>query len=109
MEEKIYQYVRQIPKGKVSTYKFVAEAVGSPKAFRAVGTILAKNKYPLEVVSEDDPMYVPCHRVIKSTGEIGGFFGDLARYKDKQKILESEGVIITKNSKIDLKRYLWTK
>lgn len=62
-EDRVLGIVREIPKGSVLTYKQVAERVGSPKAYRAVGNILAKNYDPV----------VPCHRVIKSDGKIGGF------------------------------------
>lgn len=62
-QEKIYGVVRRIPKGKTMTYKKVAEAVGSPKAWRAVGNVLNKNR----------DKNVPCHRVIRSNGKIGGY------------------------------------
>lgn len=62
-KEKVYQVVRKIPKGKVMTYKKVAEEAGSPRAWRAVGNILNKNRNPR----------VPCHRVIRSDGKIGGY------------------------------------
>ena len=62
-KEKVYAVVAKIPKGKVLTYKEVAKRAGSPKASRAVGNILNKNVSPK----------VPCHRVIRSNGEIGGF------------------------------------
>lgn len=62
-QEKVYAVVRKIPKGKVLTYKEVARRVGSPKSYRAVGNILNKNVDPK----------VPCHRVIRSDGKIGGY------------------------------------
>lgn len=62
-KEKIYRIVRKIPKGKVMTYARVARATGRPRAWRAVGNILAKNKNPK----------IPCHRVIRSDGKIGGY------------------------------------
>eukprot|EP00362_Geleiidae_sp_MMETSP1317_P000355 CAMPEP_0201281506 /NCGR_PEP_ID=MMETSP1317-20130820/3035_1 /ASSEMBLY_ACC=CAM_ASM_000770 /TAXON_ID=187299 /ORGANISM="Undescribed Undescribed, Strain Undescribed" /LENGTH=89 /DNA_ID=CAMNT_0047591481 /DNA_START=265 /DNA_END=534 /DNA_ORIENTATION=- len=52
--------------GQVQTYKDIAEAVGSPKAYRAVGNSLAKNPFPI---------IIPCHRIIKSNGSIGNFVG----------------------------------
>lgn len=61
--EKVYSVVKKIPEGKVLTYKEVAEKSGSPRAFRAVGNILNKNRNP----------EIPCHRVIKSDGKIGGY------------------------------------
>lgn len=62
-KEKVYNIVRNIPKGEVLTYKEVAEKIGDPKAFRVVGNILNKN-YNVDI---------PCHRVIKSNGELGGY------------------------------------
>jgi len=61
--EKVLKVVSKIPKGKTLSYKQVAEKAGSPKAFRAVGSILKKNYLP----------EIPCHRVIKSNGEIGEY------------------------------------
>lgn len=62
-QKRVFQVVRKIPKGKVLTYKEVAKLAGFPKAWRAVGNILNKNKNP----------EIPCHRVIESSGEIGGY------------------------------------
>ncbi|PJA46149.1 6-O-methylguanine DNA methyltransferase [Candidatus Uhrbacteria bacterium CG_4_9_14_3_um_filter_50_9] len=59
----VYNVVKKIPKGSVMTYKQVAEAVGRPMAYRAVGNILNKNYDPS----------IPCHRVIKSDGTTGGY------------------------------------
>jgi methylated-DNA-[protein]-cysteine S-methyltransferase len=79
--EKVWNICRKIPKGKVTTYKLVAKALGS-NAYRAVGNALNKNPYAPEV---------PCHRVVKSDGSIGGF----ARGEDaKKKMLEKEGIKI---------------
>ena len=61
--ERVYAVVKQIPKGKVMTYKEVAAKAGSPGAYRAVGNILNKNFDPK----------IPCHRVIRSDGKIGGY------------------------------------
>ena len=80
-QEKVYAVVRKIPKGKVLTYKEVARKIGSPKSYRAVGNVLHKNVDPK----------VPCHRVIRSDGRIGG-------YRDgnnsKIKILRKERYLI---------------
>lgn len=54
----------EIPLGQVRTYKWVAKKIGAPYAYRAVGSALKKNPYPL---------IIPCHRVVKSSGDIGGF------------------------------------
>lgn len=59
----VYEIVRKIPKGKMYTYKQVAKIAGRPKAFRAIGNILNKNR----------DKTVPCHRVVCSDGTVGGF------------------------------------
>ena len=61
--EKVYNVTKKIPKGSVLTYKEVAKLAGNPKAVRAVGTILSKNFNP----------EIPCHRVIRSDGKMGGY------------------------------------
>lgn len=63
-KERVFEVVSQIPRGKTLTYKEVAEKAGSPKAYRAVGNVLNTNR---------DTKNVPCHRVIRSDGEIGGY------------------------------------
>lgn len=79
-KEKIYAVVKTISQGKVLTYKEVARRAGKPRAFRAVGNILSKNVDPK----------VPCHRVIRSDGKIGGY-----RYGRafKIKTLKAEGYL----------------
>ena len=79
-ERKVYLAVSKIPKGEVRSYKWVAKAVGKPKAARAVGNALNKNPYA--------PM-VPCHRVIKSDGSMGGFSKGVGL---KKRLLRREGI-----------------
>ncbi len=80
-KEKVLNVVRGIPKGKTMTYKEVARRAKSPKAFRAVGSIMAKNFDPK----------IPCHRVIKSDGTLGNY--NRGGTKAKIKLLRREGVI----------------
>lgn len=61
--EKVYEVTKNIPEGSTLTYKQVAIKVGKPKSYRAVGTILSKNFNP----------EIPCHRVIRSDGGMGGY------------------------------------
>lgn len=92
--EKCYSILVKVPKGKVTTYKEIARKLNS-KAYRAVGNAMNKNPYAPKV---------PCHRVVKSNGEVGGFaFG----VNKKIEMLKKEGVYIDKNNKIDLKEYLF--
>jgi methylated-DNA-[protein]-cysteine S-methyltransferase len=76
--EKVYNIVKKIPKGKTMTYKEVAEAVGHSGAYRAVGSVLNKNRLKS----------VPCHRVIKSNGLVGGYTRGT---EAKRKMLRKEG------------------
>ena len=80
-QKKVYDIVRKIPKGKVLSYSKVAKLTGRPRAWRAVGNVLNKNRAPK----------IPCHRVIKSNGEIGGYKSGT---KKKKFLLKREGVII---------------
>lgn len=82
--EKVYSVVVKIPKGKVLTYKEVAKKAGRPLAYRAVGNILNKNYNP----------NIPCHRVVRSDGKIGGYNRGTKR---KKVILISEGFLKSKS------------
>lgn len=79
-QARVFEEVRKIPRGQTLTYKQVAELVGQPKAYRAVGNALNKNCNP----------GVPCHRVIRSDGMPGGF--NKGR-EEKIRILKKEGAI----------------
>ena len=79
-QAKVFAVVKKIPKGKTLTYKEVAQKIGSPTAYRAVGNALNKNCF------KD----VPCHRVIRSDGKIGGFNRGP---QNKIKILKKEGYL----------------
>lgn len=81
--KKVYEAVKRIPKGEVASYKEVAEMAGYPGAARAVGTVLSKNIDP----------DVPCHRVIRSDGRVGGYAGGKGGGEEvKRARLEQEGV-----------------
>ena len=99
--QKIYSLLKRVPKGKVTTYKALAEAAGT-KAYRAVGQAMRCNPYA--------PI-VPCHRVVKSDGSIGGFSGsvnpDSKEVKRKIKMLRKEGVEIGKNKVEDFENVLF--
>lgn len=86
LKEKVYAEISKIKKGKVLTYKELAEKVGSPKAIRAVATIVGKNP---------NPIMVPCHRVIRSDGKVGEYtYKGKRNQKMKIKLLQDEGVVI---------------
>ena len=81
---KVWKYLKKIPKGKIKTYSEVAKAIGKPKAFRAVANAIGKNPYPPKI---------PCHRVIRSDGSLGGYSGRGGISK-KRRLLESENFSI---------------
>ena len=81
---KVWNYLKTIPKGHVKTYKEVAIAIKSPKSARAVANACGKNPYPLKI---------PCHRVIRSDGSLGGYSGNGGTLKKRQ-LLKSERVFI---------------
>jgi len=80
-QERCYALLTQIPKGKVTTYRAIAHALGC-KAYRAVGHAMATNP---------NPVTVPCHRVIRSDRRVGGYVGG----EDKKiALLKEEGILI---------------
>ena len=81
---KIWNYLKKIPKGQVRTYLEVAKGIGKPKAYRAVANAVGKNPYPPKI---------PCHRVIRSDGSLGGYSGK-GGIRKKRQLLRSEKVFI---------------
>ena len=81
---KVWKYLKTIPKGKIKTYKQVAISIKSPKSARAVANACAKNPYAPKI---------PCHRVIRSDGGLGGYSGR-GGIKQKLKLLRSEKIAI---------------
>jgi methylated-DNA-[protein]-cysteine S-methyltransferase len=79
---KVWNYLKKIPRGKVKSYLEVAKGIGKPKAFRAVANAVGKNPYP--------PL-IPCHRVIRSDGSLGGYSGK-GGIKEKRRLLLKEKV-----------------
>ncbi len=79
---KVWNQLRKIPYGEVRTYKQIAESIGHPKSSRAVANACAKNPIP--------PI-IPCHRVIRSNGSLGGYSG-VGGVDTKRKLLNQEGV-----------------
>tara|TARA_B100001750_G_C14996175_1_gene344984 strand:+ start:55 stop:330 length:276 start_codon:yes stop_codon:yes gene_type:complete len=81
---KVWKYLKNIPKGKVKTYKEVAIGINRPKSARAVANACARNPYAPKV---------PCHRVIRSDGTLGGFSGT-GGSKAKRNLLKKEGFLL---------------
>ncbi|MDE7306319.1 MAG: MGMT family protein [Clostridia bacterium] len=93
----VYEAVKQIPKGKVSTYGDIARAIGAPRASRQVGWALHCNPYE---------GIVPCHRVVFRDGSLADGFAFGGR--DVQKaLLVSEGVGFSDEYKVDIKNFRW--
>jgi len=78
----IYRQLQKIPAGKTTTYKELAASAGRPTAYRAAANALAKNPFPI---------VIPCHRVLRSDGSLGGFSAP-GGLEYKRKLLEHEGV-----------------
>ena len=81
LQVKVWNYLKKIPKGKVKTYLEVAKAIGKARAVRAVANAIGKNPFPPKI---------PCHRVIRSDGKLGGYSGN-GGIKTKKKLLKNEG------------------
>ena len=79
---KVWAYLSKIPRGSVKTYSQVAKAIGKPLAVRAVANAIGKNP---------DPPKIPCHRVIRSDGLLGGYSGK-GGVKIKRFLLKKEGI-----------------
>ena len=88
MEKKIYKKLLTVPHGKITTYNELSKSIGLENGQRLVGQIMKKNPFPV---------IIPCHRVIKSNGDIGGY---LFGIDIKKNMLRKEGICIIKN-KID--------
>ena len=95
LQEKVYKKLLEVPKGKVTTYGELAKAIGLKNGQRVIGRIMSKNPYPV---------IVPCHRVIKSDGKIGGYaWGE----KVKAKMLSNEGIRIKNGKILDVEKAIY--
>ena len=81
---KVWNYLKKIPRGKVKTYSEVAKAIGKPLAVRAVANAIGKNPLAPQI---------PCHRVIRSDGSLGGYSGK-GGIKTKRLLLKKEGIML---------------
>ena len=96
-QSECYEALKKVPKGKVITYAGLAREIGKPKAHRAVGNAMNKNPFAPKV---------PCHRVVKSNGELGGFADDI---NVKIKRLHEEGVDVLNNKIVNFKSILFSE
>ena len=90
-----YEALKKIPPGKVISYSGLAKMIGQPLAYRAVGSAMNKNPFAPKV---------PCHRVVKSNGDLGGFADDINL---KIKRLQEEGVEVANNKIVNFQSILF--
>lgn len=97
MKQKVYDYLKTIPAGKVVTYGQIAEYLGNKKLARVVGNILHNNP---------DPVNQPCYKVVNSKGELAVNFGDEGGIETQKRRLEEDGIEVV-DYKVDLSNYKW--
>lgn len=98
-EEKVWELMKRIPRGKVTTYALIARKLNT-KAYRAVGNACRKNPYAPRV---------PCHRVVRSDGTVGGFGGKTSGKTVERKIrlLRKENVEVKNGRIVDFEKVLF--
>jgi methylated-DNA-[protein]-cysteine S-methyltransferase len=95
LQQEVYKKLLEVPKGQITTYGDLAKAVGLKNGQRVIGQIMNKNPYPV---------IIPCHRVVMSTGKIGGYaYGEHV----KTKMLDDEGIQIENGKVVNLKNTLY--
>jgi len=95
VQQKIFKKLLEVPQGQITTYGELAKAVGLKNGQRAVGKIMNKNPYPV---------IIPCHRVVMSTGKIGGYaYGEHVKIK----MLNDEGIKIKNGKIVDLENIIY--
>ncbi len=97
LAEKIYAYLRTVPKGYVVTYAQVGHAVGNASLARAVGNILHKNP---------DPDGIPCFRVVNANGYLAPAFA-FGGVGEQRRRLEEDGIAVSHDNRVDLQIYQW--
>lgn len=95
--DRVYNIVKEIPKGKVATYGQIAKLLGAPKFSQIVGFALHANP---------DNSTIPCHRVVNRFGELSNSFA-FGGKAEQQKLLVQEGVEFTKQGNVDMKKCQW--
>ena len=94
--EKVYDYLKTVPKGSVVTYGQIARAIGCPRAARQVGNALHRNP---------EPVVIPCHRVVNREGRLAPAFA-FGGVEVQARLLEEEGVEVI-DGYVDLQKYIW--
>ena len=96
MKQKVYEFLRAIPKGKVVTYGQIAAMLGNKNLCRAVGNILHGNP---------DPDRYPCYKVVNARGNLSEHFA-FGGLDGQKRRLEADGIEV-RSGKVDLKKYQW--
>ena len=96
IQNKVYEFLKTIPKNKVVTYGQIAEYLGNSNLSRVVGNILHKNP---------DPIHYPCYKVVSQKGYLSHHFGDGGIEVQKER-LEKDGIKVT-NYRVELEKYQW--
>lgn len=95
IDKKIYKKLLEVPEGKITTYGELAKAVGFTNGQRAVGKFMNKNPYPV---------IIPCHRVVKADGKIGGYaYGE----EIKTNMLKKEGIRVKDGKILDWEKAIY--
>ena len=92
LNDKVYEFVKSIPRGKVATYGQIALRLGNKNFARAVGTILHNNP---------DPEHIPCHRVVNTQGKLARSYA-FGGIEAQRRLLASEGVVFKNDYIVDL-------
>ena len=92
LNDKVYEFVKSIPRGKVATYGQIALYLGNRNFARAVGNILHNNP---------DPEHIPCHRVVNAQGKLSRSYA-FGGIEAQRRLLESEGVVFKNEQVVDL-------
>ena len=96
MKQKVYDFLRTIPKGKVVTYGQIAQALGNKKLARVVGNILHRNP---------EPDRYPCYKVVTARGKLAKNFG-FGGMEEQKRRLEADGICVSADT-VDLTKYGW--
>lgn len=94
-QKQVYSLIKKISKGRISTYGQIARVLGRPNSARLIGRILSKNPHLIKI---------PCHRVVKSDGQIGGYKLGIRK---KAQLLKKEGIKIQRDKILNFNQIIF--
>ena len=97
-DERVYEYLKKVPRGRVTTYGMIARAIGHPRASRQVGRALHRNP---------TPVIIPCHRVVNREGRLAPAFA-FGGTDRQAELLQAEGVEVI-DGYVDIAKYIWSE